>query len=143
VLALDGLLAGAAVGLVVGISVLFAGLLVSAATIGFGLVGESAQAEGRAMVLLKEWLSPKQLCQYRKAQYFDVEGSDTGKVYRIHHGRQTNICELDNLGRPVATWCFEPVGHLPTGDILLAQKIALETNEQEALQVANRTRMHR
>jgi hypothetical protein len=32
-----------------------------------------------------------------------------------------------------------PEGNLPTGDILLAQKIALETNEQATLQVANRT----
>jgi hypothetical protein len=143
VLGLDGLPAGAAIGLMVGISVLFAGLLVSAATIGFGLLGESAEAEGRAMVLLKEWLSPKQLFQYRKAQYFDVEGSDTGKLYRIHHGGQANIWELDERGLPTATWCFGPEGNLPTGDILLTQKVALETNEREALRVANRTRMHR
>jgi hypothetical protein len=137
---LDELLAGAAVALMVVMSAVFAGLLVSAATIRFGLPGEGMQAERRAIVLLKEWLSPSQLVQYRRVGYFDVTGSHTGKCYRILHGRQTNICELDKRGRPVVTWCFGPEGNLPTGDILLAQKIALETNEQAALQVANRTR---
>jgi hypothetical protein len=141
---LDGLLAGAAVALMMLVGAAFAGLLVSAATVQFGLPGgERTQAEQRATVLLKEWLSPRQLFQYRKAQYFDVEGSHTGKLYRIHHGRQANICELDSRGRPAVTWCFGPEGHLPTGDILLTQKIALETNEQVALQVANRTRTYR
>jgi hypothetical protein len=113
--------------------------LVSAATIRFGLPGEGTQAERRAIVLLKEWLSPSQLFQYRTVGHFDVTGSHTGKCYRILHGRQANICELDKRGRPVVTWCFGPEGNLPTGDILLAQKIALETNEQAALQVANQT----
>jgi hypothetical protein len=136
---LDGLLADTAVALVVVVCALFAGLLVSTATVRFGLPGEGAQAERRAIVFLKEWLSPRQLVQYRTAEYFDVTGSHTGKCYRILHGRQTNICELDKQGRPAVTWCFGPEGNLPTGDILLAQKIALETNEQAALQVANRT----
>ncbi len=34
--------------------------------------------------------------------------------------------------------CFAPVGYLVAGDIMLAQKIALETNESGALAVANR-----
>jgi hypothetical protein len=137
---LDGLLADTAVALMVVVCALFAGLLVSAATVRFGLPGEGAQAERRAIVLLKEWLSPSQLVQYRRVGYFDVTGSRTGKRYRILHGRQTNICELDKRGRPVVTWCFGPEGNLPTGDILLAQKIALESDEQAALQIANRTR---
>jgi hypothetical protein len=65
VLGLNGLFAAIAVGLMVVICALFAGLLVSAATIRFGLLGKGVQAEGRATVLLKEWLSPRQLFQYR------------------------------------------------------------------------------
>jgi hypothetical protein len=38
----------------------------------------------------------------------------------------------------MAQWCFEPQGGLAPGDVLLAQKIALETMEREALAVANR-----
>jgi hypothetical protein len=37
-------------------------------------------------------------------------------------------------------WCFGPVGHLPLGDVMLAQKLALETDEQATLAVANRSR---
>jgi hypothetical protein len=32
--------------------------------------------------------------------------------------------------------CFAPVGALVQGDVMLAQKIALETDEQSALTVA-------
>jgi hypothetical protein len=35
-------------------------------------------------------------------------------------------------------WCFVPKGSLVTGDVMLAQKIALETFECRALAVANR-----
>jgi hypothetical protein len=51
-----------------------------------------------------------------------------------------NIDELDKDGTPVAVWCIGPAGRLPIGDSMLAQKIALETDEQAALAVANRGR---
>ncbi len=35
-------------------------------------------------------------------------------------------------------WCFAPKGYLVAGDVMLAQKIALETDERGALAVANR-----
>ena len=35
-------------------------------------------------------------------------------------------------------YCFVPEGTLPIGDVMLAQKIALETDERAALAVANR-----
>ena len=37
----------------------------------------------------------------------------------------------------MAKWCFVPEGTLVTGDILLAQKIALETMESQVLKLAN------
>jgi hypothetical protein len=37
-----------------------------------------------------------------------------------------------------AAWCFGPEGELPIGDVMLAQKIALEKNERAALALANR-----
>ncbi len=49
-----------------------------------------------------------------------------------------NIHELDGAGRPRVGWCFAPKGHLVAGDVMLAQKIALETDERGALAVANR-----
>jgi hypothetical protein len=44
-----------------------------------------------------------------------------------------NVYELDRAGNIVAHWCFAPKGDLAMGDVLLAQKIALETMEREAL----------
>jgi hypothetical protein len=49
-----------------------------------------------------------------------------------------NVEELDKLGNPIVRYCFIPKGDLVPGDVMLAQKIALETNELAALAVANR-----
>jgi hypothetical protein len=49
-----------------------------------------------------------------------------------------NVEELDSCGKTIVQWCFAPQGHLVVGDVLLAQKIALETMEREALAAANR-----
>ena len=108
------------------------------------LVGILAQhpiqgsGHARALRLLKQWLSREQLACYERFAYFDVIGSHSGSVFRIHHGTQTNIEELNNAGEPVCRWCFMPVGYLAAGDVMLAQKIALETNEAGALSIANR-----
>ena len=97
------------------------------------------EIEARALTLLKEWLSPKQRTSYERFRYFDVVGSDTGTRYRIHHGTQTNIEELSSTGQHVCKWCFVPDGDLVAGDVMLAQKIALETNERGAISVAHRS----
>ena len=65
-------------------------------------------------------------------------GSHTGKCYRIRRHPQMNIDELGKDGAPIAIWCFGPVDNLPLGDVMLTQKLALETNEQATLAVANR-----
>jgi hypothetical protein len=54
----------------------------------------------RGLRLLKNWLSPAQLQSYEKRGYFDVIGSDSGMIYRIHHGVQANVEQLDIFGRP-------------------------------------------
>jgi hypothetical protein len=59
--------------------------------------------------------------------------------YRIRHGTQTNIEELSHTGQRVCKWCFVPEGNLVAADVMLAQKIALETNERGALSVAHRS----
>jgi len=97
------------------------------------------ETEAKALTLLKEWLSPKQRACYERFRYFDVLGGDTGTRYRIHHGTQTNIEELSKTGQHVCKWCFVPDGDLVAGDVMLAQKIALETNERGALSVAHRS----
>jgi hypothetical protein len=47
-----------------------------------------------------------------------------------------NIHELDDEGRARNGWCFVPQGRLVPGDVVLAQKIALETSEIRAFSVA-------
>jgi hypothetical protein len=95
------------------------------------------QAEERGLALLRSWLTPEQSEQFNSNQEFDVVGRDTGTRYRITAGTQLNVIRLDECGRYVARLCFGPVGRLVTGDMMLAQKIALETMESQALAVAN------
>jgi hypothetical protein len=67
-------------------------------------------------------------------------GSHTGRRYRIHPGKLNNVRILqDNF--EVSALCFAPTdaGFLPEADIMLAQKIALETNEKAALKVAHQS----
>ena len=96
------------------------------------------EREARGLKLLKEWLSAEQSAQYAAKSYFEVTGCHSGKRYRISHGNSMNIHELDGTGRPRFGWCFAPKGYLVAGDVMLAQKIALETDERGALAVANK-----
>ena len=101
-------------------------------------VSRRRTAEAKGLALLKQWLSPAQLAQYEKHGSFEVMGGESGKHYRIRRTRQMNVDELDQYGVRSAAWCFGPEGELPIGDVILAQKIALENDEMAALALANR-----
>jgi hypothetical protein len=75
--------------------------------------------------------APNRARRFIAHSYFEVKGCHAGKRYRIRHGMGTNVYELDAASRPRAGWCFV------LGDVMLAQKIALETDERGALAVAN------
>ncbi len=94
--------------------------------------------EARARRLLREWLSPDQRAQFDAKGYFEVTGSYTGRRYRIHYGTMTNVFELDEDMQPKIGWCFVPERAVVAGDVMLAQKIALETDEAAVLALANR-----
>jgi hypothetical protein len=94
--------------------------------------------EVRGLRLLRAWLSPSQFEQFNAKAHFEVVGCATGTRYRIYYGTQMNVHELDDAGRPETGWCFVPQGRLVPGDVMLAQKIALETSEIRALSVAMR-----
>jgi hypothetical protein len=100
-------------------------------------LAQRRKAELRAYTLLERWLSPEQIAQLEHRGHFEVRGSHSGRCYRIRPERNMNIDELDGEGSRIAVWCFGPAGNLPLGDHMLAQKIALETDEQAALAVAN------
>lgn len=63
-------------------------------------------------------------------------GGQTDCRYLLHCTHVINVEEVDANG--CCTWrlCFAPSGHLPMGDMLLAQKISLELLEDAALAVA-------
>jgi hypothetical protein len=92
----------------------------------------------KGISLLRSWLSPEQAKLWDSHRHFEVVGSDTGTRYRIRYGTAMNVEELDSCGKTIVQWCFIPEGDLVVGDVLLAQKVALETMEREALAAANR-----
>ena len=93
-------------------------------------------AERKGMELLLKNLSTRQREQYEAFGYFDVTGSDTGRRYRVFHGRFGNVRELGPNDRVNIGKCFLPEGNLVAGDCMLAQKIALENRELAVLRVA-------
>jgi hypothetical protein len=98
--------------------------------------GESP--ERRGMRLLRAHLTPAQRQQFERCRFFEVVGSQTGRRYRVHGTHVINVEELDASGCCTRRLCFSPCGHLPLGDMLLAQKISLELFEDAALAVAGR-----
>jgi hypothetical protein len=103
-----------------------------------GFDAASPEEEARGLKLLQESLSPAQQEQHGRFGYFDVVGGNTGKRYRIEYGFQLNVLLLDNRGRTKAVLCFAPEGNLSAGDVMLAQKLALELFETDTLKIANK-----
>lgn len=95
------------------------------------------EAEEKSITLLKEWLTPKQLCDFEKKDSFTVIGSTTAKRYRIERSRTFGVHELSETGATVRRLCFVPTMAYAFGDIMLAQKIMLEQDEDEVLKIAN------
>lgn len=67
-----------------------------------------------------------------------VAGSKTGRRYKVHKGAASNVFEINEEGQPTTGWCFVPARPLAAGDGMLAQKIALETDELAALSIAHK-----
>jgi hypothetical protein len=93
--------------------------------------------EQRGVELLLANLTPQQRRQYRRDRHFDVIGGQSGTRYRLWHCFQQNVEELDGNGRRRCVWCFHPRQTLVPGDVLLAQKTALELFEGEAIRIAH------
>jgi hypothetical protein len=97
----------------------------------------STTPERRGVALLLANLTPRQRRQYVRDRYFDVIGGASATRYRLWHCFQQNVEELDQDGRRRWIWCFHPRETLVVGDVLLAQKTALELFEPEAIRVAH------
>jgi hypothetical protein len=97
-------------------------------------------ARERGFRLLSLQLTFRQRQQLNRHGYFEVIGGDSGRCYRIWRGRVMNVDQLDSKGRRVCSWCFHPRGQIVTGDIMLAQKLALELDETATLRIAVKER---
>lgn len=84
----------------------------------------------RAMALLRSHLTATQCQQLDKHRWFEVR-SNLGNTFRIYTDQtpevSRNVTRMSK-GRRVVSYGCEP-RHVPRGDRLLAQKLAIETDE--------------
>jgi hypothetical protein len=93
--------------------------------------------EAGAMVFLNDNLSVEQRDQLRRFGYFEVVGGETKRRYRIRGAYRLNVEEVSATGTRIRLLCFGPAEGVALGRVMLAQKLALELFEREALAVAN------
>jgi hypothetical protein len=104
---------------------------------------ERAAAKARARELLLAHLTEAQRKTFIEKGWFIVEGGKTKKAYRIHTDKfSMNIYELqaaNDNAPPVCNLCAHVPTHLcPVEDNALAQKLMIETAEDEFRRVAVR-----
>lgn len=87
-------------------------------------------AEARSLAWLESFMTPKQRAEWDAEDCFTCYGNVTGWRYRIYPLRQFNIEQRTREGYVVAKFCAITDGVIvPLGDMLLAQKLAIESNE--------------
>jgi hypothetical protein len=97
------------------------------------------RAQDRAEQFLLEMLSPSQRERYQLAGEFEVMGS-AGNLYRIRRGISGNIDWIKPDGKFGGRLCAHPTmqeGWLPMQDVVLAQLLALTTDEPAFVRRAN------
>jgi hypothetical protein len=102
---------------------------------------ERERAQARARLLLREQLTEEQKAELADKRYFSlaVLDSRTGerRNYRIHQGRAGNVEQVDDQGRRIKRFCIHPSIACPDEDTMLAQKLLLETREDDFRRIAN------
>lgn len=101
---------------------------------------KKAEADRRAEDLLRVNLTREQRHTLEAQSEFLVR-SELDRLYRIKRGRVQNVEELDADGKVFAQWCVHPREQVPNADTMLAQKLLLETSEEEFRHLANRRGM--
>jgi hypothetical protein len=93
---------------------------------------KATEAKQRAEDLLRACLSAAQREDLDKKNcfYITVDGKDGKKErYRIDRGSHGNVKQVDERGSIIRSFCIQPAG-VPEGDILLTQKLWLESSEE-------------
>lgn len=103
-------------------------------------VADAAEAKEKAKLILSEHLTEEQRAQLAREKFFVVRGS-AGRMFRVHEGRAGNVRLLSEDGRPVEQLCIHPTIACPDEDTMLAQKLAIETDEAAFYAKANKTRL--
>lgn len=95
----------------------------------------AAAAREKARLLLVDCLEENQREEFERDGYFHVETRDGTRRYRLRPGGQPQRV----MGEDGRRWsyCIHPSGGFPSEDVVLAQKLLLETNEEEFLRIAN------
>lgn len=96
------------------------------------------EAEKRARELLLASLDESQAEEFKLNRRFVVHSKDGVRTYLVTWGTAGNIYELEN-GQRMAKYCIHPTQELPVPDVMLAQKLMIETDESLFRKVANRT----
>jgi hypothetical protein len=89
------------------------------------------QARARAEALLLAWLSPGQRAQYRSRGWFEVTTA-SGRRYRV---LPSGVVRMRPRG---SAYCIEATSPVPVPDLMLANKLLLETDERRFLATAHR-----
>lgn len=92
-------------------------------------------ASEKAEELLYSCLSTDQRRCYSRYGYFFVIGNITGNRYKLVQKKQINVYRVDSKGNEISRHCVVSETTVPMGDHLLAQKLLIETNEDEFLRV--------
>lgn len=98
------------------------------------------EAVKRAETLLHGALTRHQRQMLKSRRRFYVR-SQHGRRYEIERGHHANVYEVDRRGRRLARLCIYTTGGTPEGDCMLAQKLHLQSNEDEFRRVAHITRL--
>lgn len=93
-------------------------------------------AERRARDLLLSCLTEEQRRTLERSDCFRCV-SDLGEIFEITKRRVHGVFKLDARGIRTQEWCVTPFGEFPLYDVMLAQKLALETDSRALAARAN------
>lgn len=101
---------------------------------------EYGVAMQRSRILLLGMLSPQQTADLEQHHYFEVTGQD-GRLYRITDKDHQNVYLIQD-GKPLIRYCAIMANwRIPVYDLLLAQKLLIESDLDRFMEVANQRRL--
>lgn len=97
---------------------------------------EQAEAKAKARTLLLDHLGDEQRAMFEAHHHFDVISS-AGRRFRLTLGREGNVFLMPDVGdQAVRSFCIHLRDRVPDEDNVLAQMLALQTDEAAFLRVA-------